>query len=108
MSSHEDALIAQEVLSTAERIEDEMDDPFDDLDPLEVKVEARIDGRLSEVIIVLTTGGPHIEVALYAGRVDGYWGGDEHSVPIMDEDAEDKLTALADHYERYWTENVLA
>lgn len=100
-------LVVDEVLSTVKRIEDEMKSHHE-LDPLEVKVEASIDGDISEIIAVLTTGGPHIEVALYAGRVDGYWGGEEHSAPIMDEDAETLLTHLADLYKRDWENNVLA
>lgn len=95
-------LITDGVVSTAERIEN-----GDTLDPLEVKVEASIDGQLSEIIMVLTTGGPHIEVALYAGRVDGYWGGDEHSVPIMDDEADERLDGQAERYREYWETNVL-
>lgn len=99
--------ITDEVVDTAKRLE-EMSDPFEDLDPLEIKVEADIDGDITEIIAVLTVGGPHIEVALYSGRVDGYWGGDEHSAPIMDNETEQMLTDFADHYRRHWEENVLA
>lgn len=101
-------LIQDSVMSTVERIENDIDDPFEQLDPLEVKVEADIDGSVNEIIAVLSTGGPHIEVALYSGRVDGYWGGDEHSAPIMDEDAENLLIELADYYLDHWEDNVLA
>lgn len=100
--------ITDEVLSTARRIENKIEDPYEELDPLEVKVEADISGDISEITVVLTTGGPHIEVALYAGRVDGYWGGNEHSVPIMDDDADALLTEYADHYRRHWEDNVVA
>ncbi|WP_226041198.1 hypothetical protein [Natrinema sp. DC36] len=99
-------LIVDEVVATAKRIE-AMDDPSEELDPFEIKVEASIDGDISEIIAVLTTGGPHIEVALYAGRVDGWWGGDEHTASIMDEDTETLLSHLADLHQSYWENNVI-
>lgn len=103
----DDELIADEVLSTVERLE-EMVDPFEELDPLEVKVEASLDGKPREFTAVLSTGGPHIEVALYAGRVDGYWGGESRVTLIIDDEADDLLDELADYYRDHWDDNVRA
>jgi hypothetical protein len=101
-------LISDRVVSTAERLENTDNLTEDELDPLDYWVKANLDGTLKEIYAVLCTGGPHIEVALYAGRVDGYWASDEHSVPIFDEDTEDHLEGIADYRRHYWEDVVLA
>lgn len=94
-------LISDYVMSTIESIEDSEDSARERLDnPLEWYVEASSDGTLREVYLVLTTGGPHIEVALSAGRVDGYWSSREHSAPVMEN--ESILSELFDLYAHRW------
>jgi len=51
-------------------------------DVLDVKCEIDADGRLREITVVTTTGGPHVEVVLGAGRVDVSWA-ESHSVPVF-------------------------
>lgn len=107
MSQTSEDLIVEEVVSTARRVED-MDDVREELDPLDVHVDCTLDGTVRGITAVLTTGGPHIEVALYDGRVDGYWDAEEHTALVMDEETEAQLEALGDHYRRYFEEAVLA
>jgi len=97
-----DADITEEVVSTAKRIES-YDNP-DDLDPLEVKVEASLDGTVREFIAVLGTGGPHIEVRLSDGVVKGYWGGDKHTTHVRNDIV---LDTLFERYKVHW-ESVVA
>lgn len=96
-------MIAEEVVATAKRIE-ALEDPFE-LEPLEVKVEASLDGTPRNIILVLTVGGPHIEVNATRGVVDGYWGGRSHSCHV---NADLVLDELDDYYSTYWEENIIA
>jgi len=105
--AHHDALISDKVMHVVERIE-AMDDPFEELDPLEVYVEAGLDGEIREVYVVLAVGGPDIDVALYDGRVDGFWRGDIHSAAVMDDEAERLLDELGDHYRDHWNSTTVA
>lgn len=79
----------------AERIEDEND--VGNLDPLEVKVEAGLDGTLREVILVMCTGGPHIEVSSN-GYVYGTWGGNTHTTHYTNDRIESDIWDLYGHY----------
>lgn len=88
--------ITDVVVNTAKRIENM--DSYDDLDPLEVKVECSLDGTVREIVCVTTVGGPHIEVNVTKGTVYGAWGGESHTVPIMDSDTEAMLDAAHDRY----------
>lgn len=99
-------LIAEEVVNMAERIE-ALEDPHDDYieDPLEVKVLAGIDGQPREIYIVLTVGGPHLEVALYSKTAQGSWAMEEHSCHINDDSG--VLDYWADYYTDYWEDNVI-
>jgi hypothetical protein len=101
-------LISDRVVSTAERLENTDDLTEDELGPLDYWVKANLDGTIKEIYATLCTGGPHIEVALYAGRVDGYWGGDEHSALIFDDETDDQLEQIAEHRRHYWEDVVLA
>lgn len=96
-------LITERVVSTAERIE-EMDDP-DELEPLEVRVEAGLDGQPYSFTAVLGTGGPHIEVNVTKGIVRGHWGSDSHTTHVNNEDV---LGALDEQFARYWEDNIIA
>lgn len=97
--------INDRVVAKAQDIED-MDNPADELDPLEFTVEADFDGRVKEIYAVLSTGGPKIELALFAGRVDGYWSSESHSAPIMDEETEGQLQAWGEFLRDKWVRNV--
>jgi len=88
--------ITDEVIDTVERIENM--DSHHDMDPLEVKVTCLLDGTVREIVCVLTVGGPHIEVNVSNGTVFGAWGGESHTVPIMDSDTE----AMLDSAHRYY------
>jgi len=81
--------ITDEVVSTAECIEDM--DSFEDLDPLEVKVISSLDHQVREIILVLTVGGPHIEVNVSNGTVSGSWGSESHTTHVNNESLLDHL-----------------
>lgn len=91
--------ITDRVVDTAERLEDE-DDP-ERIDWLERKYEVSHDATVREVTLVLTTGGPQIEVDCLSGRVRGYWGGDSHTTHV-DSTA---VNTLGDLYARTFEEN---
>lgn len=95
--------LTDQVVATAERIED-MTDP-DELDPLEVRVDASLDGTPRSFTAVLGTGGPHIEVDVTNGTVRGYWGTDKDTTHVNNDEV---LAALDERYARHWNENVRA
>lgn len=90
-------LINDEVVSLAKRIEDEYE-TIDDLEPLDVEWLVGSSGHVKEITLTLATGGPHLEVKLNSGTVRGYWAGDEHSVPIFEN--EELLERAFDYYEQ--------
>lgn len=93
-------LLVEHMDGVLESIKDAESAQADVFDPLEVKVKASWpEGQLREIYLVLTTGGPHIEMRLYDGYLDGYWSGAERSYPIES----DHLDTLADYYESGWT-----
>ena len=92
--------ITANVVSTAENLEEygeEMSPEYGGLSPLEVKVEASIDGTLREITLVLQTGGPQIEVNLASETVAGFSGSDYHKTHFKNDDLTDMLW-------EYWTE----
>lgn len=97
MSTTDQSNLADRVVDTAKRIE-AMDDP-DELDKLEIKVEASIDGTARAFTAVLTTGGPQIEVDVSRGTVTGYRGSKEHTTHV---DNDDVLDALEARYVELW------
>ena len=103
MTVSDSARIADRVVSKAEDLEEI--DSIDDIDPLEVYFEVSSDGTVREVIAILCTGGPHIEVRLFSGVVDGSWG-DTHSVPVIEN--EETLQEIGNHYARTFEECVIA
>jgi len=65
-------------------------------DPLDVRVEASLDGSVYSIRLVMATGGPHIELELGSGIVAGYWGG--MSPVRMRTDNKDLTEYLFDYY----------
>lgn len=103
MDTDSEDMIVDQVVSTAERIE-EMNDA-DSLEPLDIKFTVNMRGTVTEAIAVLTVGGPYIEVNLSNGTVHGSWGGDTHTTHVRNEDV---LEVLEDRYTRQFEEVVLA
>ena len=68
------ASIVDRVNRTAEGLN--ADDRIQDKDILEIKYEVTESGTVTEVIAVLTVGGPHIEVECLRGVVAGQWSGE--------------------------------
>ncbi|AFH22508.1 hypothetical protein OSG_eHP28_00080 [environmental Halophage eHP-28] len=91
--------ITERVVSTAKRLES-YDDP-EQIDWLERKYEVSHDATVHEVTLVLTTGGPQIEVNCLSGRVYGHWASDSHTTHV-DSTAVD---LLGDLYARTFEEN---
>lgn len=87
----------EQAVTTAERIEDM--DSVEDLDILEHRISASLDGTAREVVAVLTTGGPHVEVNLSTGTVTARWGGDSHTTHV---DADAVLGAAEDWALTLW------
>lgn len=112
MTDGED-LIVDAVVSSAERIEefdpDDLDDDemFEDyLGALDYYVKCSLGGAVREVTAVTGTGGPHIEVNLTKGYVEGWWGGDTHTAHVFEN--EDRLNDLGDRIARRFEETVVA
>jgi hypothetical protein len=91
-------LIADKVNSAADRWGNY--DSIQDADWLDVKVVAGLDGEPREFILVTATGGPHIEVNVSRGRVEGNWGTDSHSSLIYDND--EVLDSMHEYFEIQW------
>lgn len=66
-------------------------DERDELDVLEVKVEASLDGTAQQFIAVTTTGGPHVEVNVTNKTVTAHWGNDSHTTHVDDKGILDQL-----------------
>lgn len=95
--------ITEKVVNTAKRWENEHD--VCDIDPLDVKIKADLDGTLREVIFVMTIGGPRIEVNVTKGTVTGSWGGDSHTTHIGGA-GESLCDFFHTHYEDMWEMNT--
>jgi len=96
-------LIVERVVDTANRWEEY--DSVDDIDELDVRVTANLDGTARKFVVVVTTGGPHIEVDVTNETVTGYWGANTHKTHFDNEELSDQLH---NHYKRYWNENIRA
>jgi len=68
-------------------------------DILEIKYEVTESGTVTEVIAVLTVGGPHIEVECLRGVVSGQWSGETFRRGIESEEVTEYGKMLADRME---------
>jgi hypothetical protein len=68
-------------------------------DIIEMKYEVTERGDVTEVIAVLTVGGPHIEVECLRGVVSGQWSGETFRRGIESEEVHDYGKMLADRME---------
>ena len=91
-----DNLINDEVMSTVERIESA--DSIDNIDPLDVEYTVGIGGDIREITLILTVGGPYIELNVTKGYVYGSWGDDTHTAPIFENEQ------LVDRLHEYYSE----
>lgn len=73
-------------------------DDLHELDVLDVKAELTLSGHLSDVTLVTSTGGPHIEINLTTRHVVGYSSGEEIRLPIREN--HDVVDAAEDFYRR--------
>jgi len=89
--------LTEYVVDTAKRLEGT--DDFTEIDYLEHKLEVSPDASVREVTIVVTTGGPQIEVDCLSGRVRGYWGGESHTTHVNSAAVDELGTYLADIFE---------
>lgn len=77
--------LRDDVVSIAKSLEEKYEDwDAEDYDEfmqgiLDFELTVNLDGDVREVVAIWTTGGPHIELNLTKGRVDGYWSGNEWS-----------------------------
>jgi len=83
-------------VSTAERIE-QMDDPDELIDePLDVTVCRSLStGTITDVTLILGTGGPHVECNVSRGTVTVSWGSDRHTTHVCND-------AVLDEVDRYF------
>ena len=62
---------------------------------LDVEITKNTRGDLLGVVVVTDTGGPHLQLNTRFNRVEGYWGGEEVTMPINESTCE----AVIDFYE---------
>lgn len=67
---------------------------------IEVSADITLRGRLREITLLVTTGGPHIEVDLYSNYVRGNWGSESVSVPIDQTEQYEQIRS-------YWKDRVI-
>jgi len=91
------ASIVDRVNRTAEGLN--ADDTLRDKDILEIKYEVSESGTVTEVIAVLTVGGPHIEVECLRGVVSGQWSGETFRRGIESQEVTEYGKMLADRME---------
>lgn len=70
MSTHQH--LVDEVEYAAERLEDV--NTYEDMVAVDYQATVGSDGSVKEVTVMLSTGGPRVEVELYSGLVTGYSG----------------------------------
>jgi len=93
------ASLTDHVNSVAEGLNEDEDDTLRDRNILELKYEVTERGDVTEVIAVLTVGGPHIEVECLRGVVSGQWSGETFRRGIESEEVHDYGKMLADRME---------
>jgi hypothetical protein len=89
--------LTERVVNTAKRLED-TDDP-QAIDYLEYSFNVQPDATVNEVTLVLTTGGPQIEVNCLNGTVTGFWSGERHTTHVESEAVKELGYYLADSFE---------
>jgi hypothetical protein len=82
MATNTAAEVAQQTAERIENADTAAEAGLVGYDTLDVHYEIDANGRLREITVVTTTGGPHVEVVLGAGRVDVSWAS-SHSVPVF-------------------------
>jgi hypothetical protein len=75
------------------------EDSLRDKDILAQTYEVTESGTVNEVSVVLTVGGPHIEVECLRGVVSGQWSGETFRRGIESEEVHDYGEMLADRME---------
>jgi hypothetical protein len=91
--------LTERVVDTAKRLEN-YENP-EQIDFLERKYEVSHDATVREVTLILTTGGPQIEVDCLKGVVRGFWGGDSHTTHVESR----AVDAAGELYARTFEEN---
>jgi hypothetical protein len=76
------------------------EDSLRDKDILAQTYEVTESGTVNEVSVVLTVGGPHIEVECLRGVVSGQWSGETFRRGIESEEVHDYGKMLADRMEK--------
>lgn len=72
--------IRESLVSSLEGIKERVENAknlLDEIDPLDVKATISLNGSITEMYLVLGTGGPHIELELHNNTLVGYWGNEE-------------------------------
>lgn len=76
-----------------------------DFNVLDVNYSVQLDGTITEINLVVTTGGPHIELSLVSEQINSRWASDtahrhinEHTNP----EALEGVNRLFDFYEQQW------
>jgi len=78
---------------------DENVDIIEEINPLDVEIRVSFDKEIRDIILILATGGPHIELYLSNGCLNGYWSGGRVSVKV---DNKELLDWLWDYYYSLW------
>lgn len=78
----------------------EGDETLREMSILEIKYEVSERGDVSEVIAVLSVGGPHIEVECLRGVVAGQWSGESFRRGIESDEVREYGVMLAEQMEQ--------
>jgi hypothetical protein len=78
----------------------EGDETLREMSILEIKYEVSERGDVTEVIAVLTVGGPHIEVECLRGVVAGQWSGESFRRGIESDEVREYGVMLAEQMEQ--------
>jgi len=85
--SQADRQLRESVDSVAETIETAdggRGELLDEIAPLDWTAEINSRGQVKGISVIVTVGGPHIEIELYNNRVRGYWGTTERTAHVDD------------------------
>jgi hypothetical protein len=76
--------VAELAAERAEALEGDMGSEYLITASLDYEFTVDSSGRVKEITVTTTTGGPHVEVALYDGTVTVSWGSEAHTAPVFD------------------------
>lgn len=82
-----------------------MEDPITEINPLEVNTKQQLNGEITEISLLMTTGGPRVEIHLVGEEIKVSWGSGHYTKKIESDEARETVNTLWDMYSSLATAN---